>query len=202
MMFKYLPLVILASTILNGEEVNEGAEKYPSPPAISYTIPGIIGKGGGGWIGSDHLLNLTQDIPVIVEIIKPDDLEIAFTADELREKVLNEFYKEGYDINFTPDDTKPPLPYFDILIMLQKIEGGYVASIEGRLFESVTLKRVILPDEVAFQAITWEKQNLIITPTDQLTEQVTKSTTDIAKIFLSRSKFFERQKEKLQKKVN
>lgn len=184
--------------IETGPELTVKKSDIPPPPQIGYTLPGIIGKGAAGWIGSDHLLNLTSDINVIVDIVKPENVTLTFTAEQVRKEVLLRFEKHGFDIQFTQQDKGPPLPYFDIQILVQHIEGGYALSIQGQLFEAVTLKRVILPEEVTFQAVTWEKQDLLITPTDQLNQQVYKSVQEITDQFLARFDFFERQKKKLQ----
>lgn len=176
---------------------DEGPSRFPPPPNLSYTLPGIVGQSGAEWIGSDHLLNLTPNIHVNVDVIKPASLEIDFTSDELRGAVLETFEKRGFDSSFAQEEPGPPLPYFNILVMVQKIAGGYAATVQGRLFEAVTLKRVVLPDEITFQAITWEKENLLIVPKDKLKSEVLNTTDEIATIFLDRFEFFEKQKSRM-----
>lgn len=194
-----IPSLLVFSSLLAADEE---AKKYQMPPNVKFTFPGILGTGEGGWVGSDHLLNLSKNVSVIVEIVKPENVQLPFTEEELRDKVLDIFEKEGLYIKFEVEEGKPPLPYFDLLVMAQRIEGGYTVVVEGRLYEQVTLKRVILPDEIFFQAITWEKQNLVVAATKDIKGHVESAVEEIAKKFTERVKFFEREKEKMKNQAS
>lgn len=189
--------LFLTGLSLQAQETGEQGSGLPPPPSISYTLPGIVGSGGAGWVGSDHLLNLTNKLYVNVDIIKSDDVQLPFSQEEARAIILGALEKADMETSFVQDEPGPPLPYFNLLLMIQKIEGGYAVSIQGRLFEAVTIKRVILPESITFQAITWEKQNLIITPSQQFRAEVFKSIQEVAGIFVSRVEYFDKQKKKL-----
>lgn len=155
---------------------------------VTFLSPGVIAARQEGWIGSDHLYNLTADIGITIEILRTTEGELPFSADDLKKAVSSVFEK----VNIYPE-TKGyrPLPYFHILIMIQPISNGYVVFLEGRLFEPVELERVVFRSGTTFQAITWERQNLIVSPKDKFKETVTDSVVDIAKQFADRFDFFE-----------
>lgn len=92
--------------------------------------------------------------------------------------------------NIVPKDIPipAPLPFLHILVMLQPIEKGYAVYCTGRLFEAVDLHRINLRGGIYWQAITWEKQELLIVSKEQLQEQVDKSVQTIASAFADRFK--------------
>ena len=86
-----------------------------------------------------------------------------------------------------------PLPFFHVLIMINPIEKGYVAYVGTRLFESIDIKRsgAQLDQQTAFQAITWERQLLLITAKEDLLAQVNSSVDELTTEFLNRYKYFQ-----------
>lgn len=86
-----------------------------------------------------------------------------------------------------------PLPFFHVLIMVNPIEKGYVAYVATRLFESIDIKRsgALLDEQTAFQAITWERQLLLITAKEDLLAQVNSAVDELTTEFLNRYKHFQ-----------
>jgi len=164
------------------------------PQKADYFHPGILVNINGKWEGSDHLLNITKQIGVNVSIVKPEDQEISVTDREILKEVEAIFAKAGIVPQALASPKGPALPVFDILIIIYPIDRGFVCCVEGRLFESVILDRFKMDANMAFQAITWEKHNLIVFPTAQLTEQLTKTVREIATSFGERYQTFERYK--------
>jgi hypothetical protein len=163
----------------------------PVPAIATYLHPGIIVFRDGHWQGSDHLLNLTKDIGVYVHVIKPDDVNLGVTDAQIK-KVVEDVFKT---VNINPQTMASPgqasLPAFEIEILAYPIEKGFAIAIDGKLFESVELERFQLDQNMAFQAITWEKKTLQVGPTFNITEQVLKSVQDIAGAFAERYKAYE-----------
>lgn len=166
----------------------------PKPVAqtASYFHPGILVLQNGVWEGSDHLLNLTNQIGVHVTIVKPDGVELPFKEEQIRGQVESIFEKEGIKPQTMAIEGFPPLPVFEIQIFVYPIEKGFVASCAGRLFESVTLARFRLDEKTAFQAITWEKQTLLVSPTSKFLEQISKNVGEIADSFTSRFRAYQK----------
>ncbi len=173
-----------------------------SPPQLvkgeaEYLHPGILVNIGGRWEGSDHLLNISSNIGVFVSLIKPEEETLDVSEAQLQKEVENIFVLTNIKPETLVVQGKPPLPAFEIEIFVYPIERGYTACCSGRLFESVTLERFKMDPNMAFQAITWEKQHLIVSPKDQFSEQLSKTVQEIAKAFSERYQVYERIKKTL-----
>lgn len=172
------------------------------PPSLfneeaEYLHPGILVNLGGKWEGSDHLLNISNNIGVYVSIVKPENEELPTSDAQIKTEVDNIFSLANIKPQILVTSGKPPLPAFEIQIFVYPIERGYVAYCSGRLFESVVLERFKMDPNMAFQAITWEKQHLIVTPKEQLGDQIIKTVQDIARTFSERFQVYDKIKKGL-----
>lgn len=165
----------------------------PSKPQFSYrpifTQPGILRLGSGGFVGVDHLYNVSADIPVVVEIVKSESLVLSISKEKLQLVIERAFEREG--ITPTPKRSSgPSLPFFHLLIMVIPAGNGISAFCGGRLFEKVEIGRVVLPEDVYFQAITWEYQNLIFSSKEEGEKQIETAAIEIVEQFLSRYTYY------------
>lgn len=175
-------------------------EMESSPLDVSFTLPGIIGLQGGQWKGTDHLLNLKNNIAVSADIMASKDVQAPFTEEAIKERLTALFIKAGLNPEAPTSSGMPPLPYLHFVIMLQPCGEEYGAFIQARLFEKVKLDRVVLPNEVVFQAITWEDENFIVMGKDDLRAEVFKQVDEMAEYFISRYNFFEKETFRMQEK--
>jgi hypothetical protein len=164
------------------------------PQHAEYLHPGILVYLNGRWEGSDHLLNLPNSIGVYVTIVKPEEEALNITAEQLQKEVEMIFGQANLKPLTLAAQGRPPLPAFEIEIFLYPIEKGYAACCDGRLFESVTLDRFKMDPNMAFQAITWEKQTLIVGPKATFAEQLLQNVQGIAVAFIDRYLTYERLK--------
>lgn len=156
-----------------------------------FTEPGIIGIRDGKWVGSDHLFNLPRNLGVTVDVISPDGTPLPVDK-EKAEKIVEPIFKEGgLSPSFTFAQSGSPLPFFNFLIMVYPVPNGYVAYIEGRLFEEVEVSRVQLAKEIYWQAVTWEKQTLIVSAQGQFRFQLQSAIESIARDFVKRYQHFQ-----------
>lgn len=165
-----------------------------------YTHPGIVTSQSGEWLGSDHLLNISNKIQVVVEILKPADTKISLTVEQLKARIEEAFKKAGIAPEESANSETPGIPFFNLLIVLYPIEKGYVGLVDGRLMESVDPLRVKLEKGTLFQAITWEKKTLVVAPTDDFKDSIDKSVDEVVKTFLERFDYYEKLKAKLEKR--
>ncbi len=165
-----------------------------TPQEAEYLHPGILVLLNGRWEGSDHLLNISNNIGVYISIIKPENEMLDISEGQIKKEVESIFTKVNIKPQILVAEDKPPLPAFEIEIFVYPIEKGYVACCNGRLFESVTLERFKMDPNMAFQAITWEKQHLIVSPKALFVEQLNKIVQDIALSFTDRFQAYERLK--------
>lgn len=178
---QYLVATTMFVLTLQSAEVQEGR---------FYPDPGIIAFRNNKWVGSDHLYNLSNQINVSVEIFKPKHLVLPVTEAMIKLRMTDLFQKSNISPFASTDSGEPSLPFFHMLIMVYPIEKGYVAYCEGRLFEKVKLDRVRLDEQTYMQAITWDSENLVISPQDDFANQLYKSVDDIVTTFTDRFRFY------------
>jgi hypothetical protein len=166
------------------------------PQRADYLHPGILVLLNGKWEGSDHLLNLQSNIGVYVTILKPETETLEVTNSQLEKEVAAIFEKGGLKPLTLSPAGKAPLPAFEIEIFIYPIEKGYAAFCDGRLFETAILDRFKMDPNMAFQAITWEKQNLIVGPKSDFAGLLTNTVKEIAETFVERVRAYERVKGK------
>ncbi len=176
----------------------------PASPIVQYAgyfYPGILVNRNGNWEGGDDLLNLTNNIGFYLTIIKPENDSLAIPEDKIKQTAETILKNAGIAPKTLTKPGQAPLPYFQVQILLYPIgKEGYVACCEGRLFESVSLQRITLDaKDMAYQAITWQKSSLIISPNSKINEQIQQHVEDIAKAFAERVQTFNDLKKELMK---
>lgn len=164
------------------------------PQQLTYFHPGIIVNRNGRWEGADNLLNISKNIGVFIDVLQPEKDPIHINSEEIKKKVEGLFARAGIFPTTLATSNQPPLPAFLIKILLYPIGGGYVAYCEGRLFESVSLNRFSMDAFMAFQAITWQRQSLIVAPQDKLIEYLESQVEQIAHEFIDVNKTFDERK--------
>lgn len=159
---------------------------------LTYFHPGILILQDKQWEGSDDLLNLSANIGTYATIVKPEDLKISLTEDQVLARV-NALFSQNQiaPYTLTPTD-QPPLPAFQVEILIYPFEGYYAAAVEAHLFESVTLKRFTLDLGMAYEAITWEKRNLVVGPAEQMPAYILNTVEEITKSFLESYQVFKK----------
>lgn len=162
------------------------------PQYSEYLHPGILVFLNGRWEGSDHLLNISNNIGVYITIVKPESEALDQIQGQLQKEVEAIFAQANIKPVSLVSQGNPPLPAFEIEIFVYPIEKGYAACCDGRLFESVTLDRFKMDPNMAFQAITWEKQTLIVGPKSTFADQLSKNVQAIAAAFVERFQAYER----------
>ena len=167
------------------------------PQRLTYLHPGILVYRNGIWEGSDHLLNLSHQIGVYVSLLKPENEALAISEAEIKKLVEAIFSRVGIQPLTLAPQGSPPLPAFEIEILMYPISRGYVAYCGGRLFESVTLERFVLDHDMAFQAITWDKETLIVGPKAKFIDQLKSTVQEIAEVFADHFQTYERIKRAL-----
>ncbi len=160
----------------------------------TYLHPGILVFLNGQWEGSDHLLNISNNIGVYVTIVKPESEALDVTNEQLQKEVEAIFQQGNIKPVIMTAQGRPPLPAFELEVFVYPIEKGYAACCDGRLFESVTLDRFKMDPNMAFQAITWEKQTLIVGPKSTFADQLKQNIQAIAAAFVERYQAYEKLK--------
>lgn len=151
-----------------------------------YPYPGVVSLYNNKWNGLDNLLNVSKTIPIQIDFVLPKGESSGVSELNVLHAIANIFQKEGISTHTPYRGDKPPTPFFNVMILIYPLQGGYVASLQGRLFEEITVERIKLDPEETFQAITWEQNDLITASKDQFEKVVLKSVEDIATNFTKR----------------
>lgn len=145
-----------------------------------FFYPGVLSTSG---VGGDNFVNIAKSIPVQVNFIKTESLNIKMTPENAQGLIGTIFERSGITTSST---SNPPLPFLNMLIMVFSTgEGGLAAACQARLFEQVQVARVQLKDET-FQAITWEQTNIIFGPEDEFDKMLTSTLETMANNFVAR----------------
>lgn len=160
--------------------------KKVTPTGDYFNHPGVVASKGGEWIGGDNFTNISHEIALQVNIVKPDTLEVPFKREDIQAKIAEIFSKSDITINTAATEFEPPLPFFNLLLLAYPITDGMVVAVQGRLFESVQLKRINLDKNTLFQAITWEQTNLIVAPEEEVEAYVKNGVENIINSFTGR----------------
>lgn len=201
----WLPLLLIQSLAAEEAQVVAPAADTssvfnPTTTELNvYTHPGIVINQGGRFVGSDHLLNLSKHIDIASEILKPADTEIPLTIQMIDDYIYDKFIKKGLESTRGSAST---IPFFNLLLVIYPVEQGFVALVDGRLVESVDPKRVKLDRDTQFQAITWEKKVLLVTPKDDFKSSIFKTIDDILNTFFERYDYFDRLRQKMEVKTD
>lgn len=182
----------------NQKEKSMGPHKFSKPPRVGvakdyvpFTLPGIVGMAQGQWVGSDNLYNVRPDITIYVELVMPEDTKFEINDKEIKAKIQEIFTKSGINPTAVHYADEPSLPLFHVLIMLNSIDQCLTAFCACRLFEPVTLKRVIQEQGITFQAITWEKQDLMSATKKDFYPLLDKTIDNLALSFTERFHYFQ-----------
>jgi hypothetical protein len=167
--------------------------RRPPPPqpfevpagVIPYLHPGLVSYRGGRWVGTDHLFNMTENIGVYVLIVKPEQFESTLTEANIQRNVEDIFRTGRINPRAFTLPGQPPLPLFLIQILLHPIPEGVAAGCAISLFEAVDPQRVFLERDTAFQAITWQRAAMLISPKATSTEDITMKINEIAEEFVN-----------------
>lgn len=173
--------------------------QYSEEPV--YTYPGLLAKIGNRWVGSDYLYDLHRNIGVVIEVVQSEGKEIPIDKAVLKEIVSEIFSGADLMPEAMASATTPPLPFFHILIFALPTDSGNVAFISGRLFEDALLARYGLDPLGTWQAISWEKQELLVASAFQFDEKLKSTVADIAKTFVERVEMYAKIKEESQSDV-
>lgn len=157
----------------------------------TYFHPGILILKDGNWNGGDYLFNLSNQIGVNISILKPENSEIRLNEDAILKKIEGTFKSGGISPNTLMEEGQPPVPFFYVQILIYPAGNVIAAATKGALYESVTLKRANLEGNTAFQAVTWERESLIVSPPENFEEQLLSNVMETVDAFVDRFQFYQ-----------
>jgi len=159
----------------------------PQSASVIFSAPGIATFQDGQWVGSEDLLNIPKEIGIYVEINKPTTLSLPLSERAIQSEA--ETLLSG--VRLKPRSAYSlykgtPLPFLHILIMVTQVERGLAVYCAARLFEEVKVDRVQLKPGIIWQAITWEKQELVLLPLELVQKEVQQVVHRLVQSFVDR----------------
>lgn len=150
-------------------------------------IPGVLIYKEGKWLQSDYLGHVSPNIGINVEVLSPD-ADKGFIAESILEDRITELFKqEGINTSPLVLRDSPPLPFLNVLVMVNKGEGNiYSVYVGARLFENARLIRENFEPAGSWQVITWENQTIETARKDQLASKIKGAVEEVVSTFLKR----------------
>lgn len=157
-------------------------EVPPTPMYNIYEAPGEASLQGSAWVGNFNLYNLSSRLGLYIEIVAPPGFSLI--GEESIVRLAMPILSSGRLMIVNETYKGTPLPFLHLLIMIQPMEKAFAVYCAGRLFEQVQNDRVYLKPGILWQAITWEQQEMVISPPDQLQVQIDQTLATILKGFV------------------
>lgn len=158
----------------------------------TYLFPGLVKFSNNQWVGSDYLYNLPPTIGVAVELVVPSEISSTYLKEDIRAQVEGILSSYGITPFAQAFGDLPPLPFFHVIVFAVPVKNSYVLNVAGRLFEEVKLARLNYQLPGTWQAITWEKQELVVSAKGHVLDRLRMTIKDIAGLFASRFNHFNR----------
>ncbi len=158
-------------------------------PPTTY-LPGLATIKNKRWMVTDYLYNLTPNIGVKVELIKPESKYIPLSANLLEKKIATIF--DGGQIKSFPEitDCHPPLPIFYVLVMAYPCEKRVVAFVSAQLYEVAQPSRIDFDLNGVWQVVTWERQFVVASASEDFARQVITAIEEVASSFTKTFQFY------------
>ena len=169
--------------------INRGGPYIPPKPVVKpgpiFMEPGVLFIKNDQYQGSDYLGRLPTSFPIVAEIIKSEKETFNLTEGEVINFIRKQFAGKNLVLNETRN--QPETPFLRVIVLLQSIDDrGYAAAIRLSLFETVKIERAVLQEGMTFQAITWEREGLVVTPKDAAKDSIGKGLESLATDFVAR----------------
>jgi hypothetical protein len=158
-----------------------------------FNFPGVVVFKNGKWAGSDNFLNISKKFAVQVNFEKPKDLKLSFNESDFQQRLIKALEKSGVEVIQSGTDLTPPLPFFNVVIMIYPTNDGFTALCSGNLYEKVELTRLKLNQGEVFQAITWQQVNLVYAEKENFEDNLNKAFDSLADNFLKRLATYQKQ---------
>ena len=160
-------------------------EQQPRGPLFYH--PGMIWVQNGQWVGADNFTNISKTMALQVNLIKPGEMPSPVNEETIRSKIAAVFGQSGINLmQGAGDQGMPPLPLFEMQVMIFPVKDGYAAACFSHLFEEAPPRRLRLVEGEIFQAITWQQANLVVSPLEGFEKLLLETVDTIARSFVKR----------------
>ncbi len=145
--------------------------------------PGLATIKDSKWTITDFLYNLPYNIGIKVVVVKPEDKYLPL-SDKLLEKRVTDIFADAY-LTPTPAPVtcEPPLPLYHVTIMAYPCDRRCVGVVTAQLYEVVQPQRIDQDLSGVWQAITWERQELVASSCEEFAQEIEATVTSMTQAF-------------------
>lgn len=148
--------------------------------------PGLGTINNGKWYVTDFFYNLPPNIGVNVQIIRPPNKYVPLSESLLERKITAIFQDGGVTPTANALPCEPPLPVYSVTVMAYPCERRCVGVITVQLYEVVQPQRIDEDLSGVWQAVTWERQQLVASSCDDFAQEVESTITNMTLAFVDR----------------
>lgn len=157
------------------------------PMGRLFYHPGMVWLQNGHWLGADNFTNISKNMALQVDLVKAAEITSPVTEEAIRNKIATVFAQSGIAIiQGAGEGSIPPLPLFEMQVMVFPVKDGFAGACFSHLFEDAPPKRLKLGEGEVFQSITWQQANLVVSPSDGFEKLLLETVEAIANNFVKR----------------
>lgn len=158
------------------------------PP--KHYLPGIATIKDKRWITTDFLYNLSSNIGVKVEILKPQGQYIPLSESLLAQRISDLFQSSNITPSVVAMNCQPPLPMFYVSIMAYPCDRRIVGFVSAQLYEQAKPQRIEVDLNGVWQTITWERQAMVAAATNDFAHEVNEVLSQMVESFTGKFKYY------------
>lgn len=165
----------------------------PSMPSMTkpFGMPGVVGFQNNRWEGTDYLGYLSPHISIDLELLKSESMTTPIPDASALQSRAEELFTKADLVPHADSGEGPPLPFLHLLLMVYPVDKDrYAIFANGRLFEQIQVMRKNFSPAGYWQGITWENQDVSLTTTEKLNEEIKSVVDKQVNAFIQRYKLY------------
>lgn len=153
-----------------------------APP--DYWAPGLATIKNGKWVVTDFLYNLTPNIGIKIQVVRPPNRYVPLSDRLLESKLTAQFQ----DALLTPTalavQCQPPLPVYNVTIMAYPCGNRCIGMVTAQLYETARPDRIDSDLAGVWQVVTWERQELVVSACEDFSQEIEKTISGMTQAFI------------------
>lgn len=158
------------------------------PPERYY--PGLATIKNGHWVVNDLFYGLPFNIGVKIDLLRPSDKFVPLDVVALQNRVKGILGGAGIVTEAIVYPCAPPTPIFNVIIMAYPCDRKCVGFITAQLLEPAKPSRIDVDINGVWQAVTWERQSLVVSACETFEAEVGNNLARLASEFSRVFKFY------------
>ncbi|MCE5317376.1 MAG: hypothetical protein LLG04_08430 [Parachlamydia sp.] len=153
-----------------------------APP--DFWSPGLATIKNGKWVVTDFLYNLSPNIGVKVQVVRPPNRYLPLSDKLIEGKLITQFQDALLNPNALIIPCQPPLPVYNVTIMAYPCGNRCVGVVTAQLYETARPDRIEADLAGVWQVVTWERQELVVSACEDFSQQIEMTITGMTQAFI------------------